>query len=449
MTLKNRIALFISILFTLLFGVVSFIIVSMSSRFRQEEFKARLEEKALSTVKLLLDVKEIDNQLLKIIDQNSINKLYNEKTLVFDSEYKLIYSSLDDAKIKWTQSDLEYLKQHKTFFKKEGDYEIYGVFYDTNNQDYYALISADDSSGKRKQEYLMFLIIVASVLFTLLAWILTFYTVKRLLLPLDELHKNISQINENNLATRIQTNIKSKNEIDLIGVEFNLMMDRIEEAYQKQKDFTSQASHELRTPLARISALVENELNIPENTSKPFLYSVLQNVKQIRDLIHSLLILSRVEARSSAIVELTRVDEVIYNSIEKIHTEYKDFKVNFEIINSEHIEELLQIKGNQPLFEIVFYNLLKNAYDYSDNAQANILVKQNNNKLEIIITNSGATLSEEEQKKLFQPFSRGHNSRNKPGLGLGLRIAHRILSVYNYTIRYSAGDSFNEFLISF
>lgn len=449
MTLKNRIALFISILFTLLFGVVSFIIVSMSSRFRQEEFKARLEEKALSTVKILLEVKEIDKQLLKIIDQNSINKLYNEKTLVFDSEYKLIYSSLDDAKIKWTQSDLEYLKRHKTFFKKEGDYEIYGVFYDTNNQDYYALISADDSSGKRKQEYLMFLIIVASALFTLLAWILTFYTVKRLLLPLDELHKNISQINENNLATRIHTNTKSKNEIDLIGVEFNLMMDRIEEAYQKQKDFTSQASHELRTPLARISALVENELNIPENTSKPFLYSVLQNVKQIRDLIHSLLILSRVEARNSAIVELTRVDEVIYNSIEKIHTEHNDFKVNFEIVNSEHIEELLQIKGNQPLFEIVFYNLLKNAYDYSDNAQATILVKQNNNKLEIIITNSGATLSEEEQKKLFQPFSRGHNSRNKPGLGLGLRIAHRILSVYNYTIRYSAGDSFNEFLISF
>jgi two-component system sensor histidine kinase ArlS len=449
MTLKKRIALFISLLFTLLFGVVCFIIVSMFSDFRQEEFKERLEEKALSTIKLLTEVKEVDNQLLKIIDQNSINKLYNEKTLVFDGNYHLIYSSLDDTKISWTKSDLDFLKLHKTFFKKEGDNEIYGVFHDTKNMDYYALISANDSSGKRKQEYLMYLTIAAYILFTLLAWLLTFYTIKKLLMPLDRLHSNISQINEYSLATRIQANEKSENEIDLIGIEFNLMMNRIEDAYQKQKDFTAHASHELRTPLARISALVENELNTEEYKNKNFLYSVFHNVKQITDLIHSLLILSKVEARNSSIMEVARIDEAIYNSIEKIHAEFKNFKVNFEIVNSENIEELLQVNSNQGLLEIVFFNLLSNAYQYSDNAQAAVQVKQCNDQLQVIISNTGPTLSAEEQKKLFQPFSRGSNSKNKPGLGLGLRIAHRILSVYNYEIRYRAGLGLNEFLIFF
>ena len=98
--------MFISILFTLLFGVVSAIIIVLFANFRKEEFKDRLEEKALTTVKLLLVVKEVDYQMLKIIDHNTINKLYNEKVLVFDRNLGLIYSSLDDTKIDWRPSDL-------------------------------------------------------------------------------------------------------------------------------------------------------------------------------------------------------------------------------------------------------------------------------------------------------------------------------------------------------
>jgi two-component system sensor histidine kinase ArlS len=449
MTLKKRIALFISLLFTLLFGVVCFIIVSMFSNFRKEEFEERLEEKALSTIKLLVDIQEVDNQMLKIIDQNSINKLYNEKTLVFDSDYKLLYSSLDDTKISWTKSDLDYLKQHKTFFKLDGENEIYGVFYDTNNTDYYALISANDSSGKRKLEFLFYLIIIVYAAFTVLTWMLTFYTIKRLLVPLDQLHTNISQINEYSLATRIQTNEKTQNEIDLIGIEFNLMMDRIEHAYQKQKEFTAQASHELRTPLARISGLIENELNLTDTKNKSLLNSVLQNVNQINELINSLLILSKVEAKNNQVTELARVDEAIYSSIEKTHSENKNFKINFEIVNSQNLENLLQVKSNQALLEIVFSNLLKNAYQYSNTMQASVKVQEKDGRLQVTISNTGETLTKEEQKKLFEPFSRGNNSKNKQGLGLGLRITHRILSVYNFTISYQASPNLNEFIIVF
>ena len=449
MTLKNRIAIFISILFTVLFGIVSIIIVSLFAEFRQEEFRQRLEEKALSTVKLLLEVKEIDYQLLKVIDRNSINELYDEKTLVFDSSYKLIYSSLDDTRINWTRKNLDYLKKHKAFFKRDGDNEIYGVFYDTQSRDYYALISANDSSGKRKLQYLIYLITIAYFLFTLLAWLLTFYTVKRLLVPLSNLNHNISAITESNLAKRLPVTSTDSKEISLLASEFNQMMDRIENAYQSQKDFTAQASHELRTPLARLTALLENKLLSANDEGKVFLQTMLSNVNQLNELISSLLIVSKAELRSASQHETARVDEVLYNAIEKIHAEHRGFKINLALVQSDGLEDLLTVNGNSALLEIVFVNLLRNAYQYSDNKQVEIVLKQDNQVLQAVISNTGTGLSEVEQQRLFEPFARGANAQGKQGLGLGLRIVHRILGIYGYSIIYQTASNQNEFTISF
>ncbi|MDP5138869.1 MAG: hypothetical protein NWP83_00185 [Spirosomaceae bacterium] len=72
MTIKSKISFYISTVFTLLFGVVCLFIITLFADFRMQEFEARLNEKALTAVKLLLDVKEVDERLLKIIDQNTI-----------------------------------------------------------------------------------------------------------------------------------------------------------------------------------------------------------------------------------------------------------------------------------------------------------------------------------------------------------------------------------------
>jgi two-component system, OmpR family, sensor histidine kinase ArlS len=449
MTLKLRTSIFISVVFTILFGIVSTIIVVLFSNYRKEEFKERLEEKAMTTIKLLIEVKEVDNQLLKVIDQNSINQLYNEKTLVFDSDYKLIYSSLDDTKINWHKSDLEFLKKHKSFFKKDGENEIYGVFYDSNSKDYFALISANDNFGNRKLSYLIYLLLGAYVIFTTATWLLTFYVVKRQVAPLDYFLKNISSINEHNLESRLQINNASKNEIDLIGKEFNFMMNRIEAAYQKQKEFTAQASHELRTPLARISAQLENQQLVAKAMDKVFFKGILADVNQLNELLNSLLILSKAESQTQRINETARVDEAIYNSIEKTHKQFSDFKVNLSISNDDSIENLLIQKCNQQLLEIAISNLLKNAYLYSDNQQVNIEIKQLSQQLVVVMSNTGETLSKEEEPNLFQSFMRGANAQHKTGFGLGLKIVARILNAYHYKISYRSEPRLNQFIIVF
>lgn len=441
MTLKNRISLLVSLLFTILFGLASTLIFVLYSNFRKEEFRDRLEIKALSNIKLLVNVKQVDNQLLKMIDQNSINKLYDEKTLVFDSNYKLIYSSIDDAKINWSIDDLKYLKKNKTFFKQQGDYEVYGVFYDTKDKDFYALITATDDYGKRKLLFLRYTLVISYIFFTCLCWVLTSFMVKKAMSPLGLFHQKIRKINENNLDTRIASK-NNKNEIDLIANEFNFMMDRIEISYQKQKEFTAHASHELRTPLSRITAKIENTIT-DDTTSvkgKTFLKSILLDVNQLTELINSLLVLSKIDNKNQEHNDVQRMDEILFSAIENLNNSFPDFVILFEMEENDNLDTALEIKGNKNLLEIALSNILKNACVYSDNKQAKVKFSIENDHLIISISNTGQTLSESEQKNLFQPFMRGKNAKGTNGFGLGLRIVQRILNLHNSSITYSTPD---------
>jgi len=451
MTLKNRISLLVSLLFTILFGLASTVIFVLYSNFRKEEFRDRLEIKALSNIKLLVNVKEVDDQLLKMIDQNSINKLYDEKTLVFDSHYKLIYSSIDDAKITWSIDDLKYLKKHKTFFKQQGNYEVYGVFYDTKDKDFYALISATDEYGKRKLLFLRYTLVASYIFFTFVCWILTSFMVKKAMSPLNLFHQKIKKINENNLDTRIESK-SNKNEIDLIANEFNYMMDRIEISYQKQKEFTAHASHELRTPLSRITSKIENTVADSKTTTenKSFLKTILSDVNQLTELINSLLILSKIEDKNHQKNEVHRMDEILFSAIENLNKSFRDFVILFEMEESDNLDSVLEIKGNKNLLEIALSNVLKNACVYSDNKQAKVKISTENNHLLITISNTGKTLSEDEQKNLFQPFMRGENSKGTSGFGLGLRIVQRILTLHKANITYSVSEeNTNSFQLTF
>lgn len=451
MTLKNRILFLVSSLFTILFGLASTLIFVLYSNYRKEEFRERLEIKALSNIKLLVNVKRIDNQLLKIIDQNSINKLYDEKTLVFDSNFKLIYSSIDDAKINWSIDDLKYLKKHQTFFKQQGDYEVYGVFYDTNDKDFYALISATDDYGKRKLVFLRYTLIISYLFFTVICWITTSFLVKKAMNPLGRFHQKIKNINENNLDTRIESK-SNKNEIALIANEFNFMMDRIEVSYEKQKEFTANASHELRTPLSRITSQIENEVADPETNfkSKTFLNTILSDVNQLTELISSLLILSKIDNQKKDNLQSNRMDEILFSAIEKLNATFPDFVILFEMEENDNLDTALEIKGNKNLLEIALSNVLKNACVYSDNKQAKIKISTKDNNLIIAISNTGKTIHKTEQKNLFQPFMRGKNATGTAGFGLGLRIVKRILTLHNATIIYSIPrESTNLFQLIF
>jgi two-component system, OmpR family, sensor histidine kinase ArlS len=438
MNLKQRFSIIFSLLFSALLGVVLLMIFSLFSQFRKEDFEERLQEKAITSIKLLVEVKEVDYQLLKIIDRNTIHKLYNEKILIFNDSLDLIYSSIDDAVISWDLDDLKYLRDNKTFFKRSNEYDVYGMYYDSNEKDYFALVTAEDKYGNRKLDYLKYLLLGAFFVGATTVWILSFYLSKKSLLPLDIVRERIQQITDNNLNIRLPASGK-KDEIDMLSGSFNQMLDRIEGSYKRQREFASNASHELRTPITRIVTQLENVVH--EKSLSPEARQTLRSISgdtyQLSDVVTSLLILSRIdEKKGLGSFQKVRLDESVFACSQKLSRIYPDYKLHFEIENNTSQEISLEIEGDEVLLGIAITNLLKNAYLYSDNQQVLCTLRTNTDTIELVLVNSGETPSESELTRLFQAFKRGSNTDNKPGSGLGLGIVQRILQYHGASITY-------------
>src|SRR6187402_1491546 len=111
MKLQNKIIVSFSLAFSIVLGIALLGTYLLMSINREQEFLLRLKDKTTTTYKLLLEVKEIDHDILQTLDRNTINNLYDEKILLFDSTGKNIYSSVDDIKILFPLEIIEQLKQ--------------------------------------------------------------------------------------------------------------------------------------------------------------------------------------------------------------------------------------------------------------------------------------------------------------------------------------------------
>jgi sensor histidine kinase regulating citrate/malate metabolism len=83
-SLRVRFAIGFSILFTIFLAIALSIVYFSFADFRKEEFYKRIKDRALTTFKFLVEVDQIDLELLKVIDRNTLNSLYNEKVIIFE-----------------------------------------------------------------------------------------------------------------------------------------------------------------------------------------------------------------------------------------------------------------------------------------------------------------------------------------------------------------------------
>jgi signal transduction histidine kinase len=269
---------------------------------------------------------------------------------------------------------------------------------------------------------------------------------------MDRLREKVQEITFQNLNNPIQFENK-KDEISALASAFNHMLERIDKAYKRQREFTGNASHELRTPIARIGTQVENLLTEKtlDSQFKNSLKSVHEDVYHLSDVVTSLLILSRLdEGVKTDNFKPVRIDEIIFDIADKLVKIWPDFKLQFDIKNKTNDELIFDVNGDDTLLKIAMTNLFKNAYTYSDNHQVKVTYELTENTQIIQVFNSGEVPSFKDNSPMFQAFSRGSNSYDKPGSGLGLRIIQRILSYHQAGISFkNPGQNQNLFEVKF
>lgn len=452
MSLKRKIALTLSISFSILVGIVMVIIYILFNDFRREEFKERFVQRLEFTSHFILRSKDFEEEAPIFFNENSDNILLNEKILIFNENKELIYSTIKDQKVTWDSKLLDELDRKKSVFTEKTFPEIYAAKRNINGENYYILTSAYDTNGKSKLAYLKYLLITAYITSILLIGFFSYYFMGKFLHPLEQLNQEVSEITAHKLNTQIPVK-DSKDEISILAQSFNTMIIRLNDIFQSQKDFTASASHEIRTPITRMAFQIENLIKLEDHspTTLSALQQMLKDVYVLSDLTNSLLLLTKFDKENiQSIYEEVRIDEVVFESFDRVKKSFLNLKMNFNIAETSLEDALLTIKGVQSLLIIVFINLLKNAAIYSETEEVNVLLTEDKNVIVIDVVSFGQTIPEKEQPKLFEAFTRGNNSQNISGSGLGLRIVKRILEYHGAKIIYTSyKNNTNTFSITF
>jgi len=171
MNLKNKIALNVSLLFSVFLGAVLFIIYLFFAEFRKEEFTDILKDRIYTVANYFTGGRdEAEVQNLELITSTPTYAIQKEEILVFSKEFELVYSSVIDMEVDWSNEDLRALRDHGMIYRRENDSEIYGE--KINGR--YFMIESEDILGKEKLDYLSTVMLIVFFTGSALVWILSF-----------------------------------------------------------------------------------------------------------------------------------------------------------------------------------------------------------------------------------------------------------------------------------
>ena len=220
----------------------------------------------------------------------------------------------------------------------------------------------------------------------------------------------------------------------------------VEETFEKQKQFISDASHELKTPLAVIEAnadVLENEVQ-----DNKWIKYIQNEIESMNKLINELLMLAKIEnidsIRETKQINLSKELEIIVSMFESMAYE-KDVTIKNDI------KENIMLNASKEDIEHIASTLIDNAIKHTE-PKKQVIVELNKEKNDIIIQvkNYGEPIPEEEREKIFERFYRIDKSRNRKEkrYGLGLAIAKSTVEKYNGKIEVSYKEHFTIFKVN-
>jgi two-component system sensor histidine kinase ArlS len=252
---------------------------------------------------------------------------------------------------------------------------------------------------------------------------------RQLLKPIEEIATTVDDISATNIEKRLPE-LSVNDEWNKLSVTFNNLLHRLQESFEIQGRFISNASHELSTPLT--SVINQIDVTLRKNRTNEEYLKVLQSVQSdaqhMTDLTQQLLVLARTSRGGALPTMGIRIDEVIMELpglLKKISPNYSA-QVFFDELPDN--EQLSMVEGNYELLLSAFQNISRRTgvnihliiwsiFHY------HLLMAGSLFYLPIRQRATGSI----EMETIFQPFQRGENATGAPGYGLGLSLTRRII----------------------
>jgi signal transduction histidine kinase len=231
-----------------------------------------------------------------------------------------------------------------------------------------------------------------------------------------------------------------KDEWFYLSDTLNSLLNRLQESFDLQKRFISNASHELSTPLTSISSQLEVSLQRERDAAeyREVMKSVHQDVLQMSKLTRTLLDFAKAAGTRAGIeIKLFRIDEVLLRLPAEIDKISHTCSLSFGFDSMPDEENKLLVYGNEELLFTAIKNIVINACKYSDGT-AIVKLGVEEELIQISVEDNGTGIPENELQHIFQPFYRVDDKKEKDGFGLGLSLASQIIKLHKGEIKVAS-----------
>jgi signal transduction histidine kinase len=436
--IRNKITLIFVILTASMLACIFTVIYFLSYQYSESEFFERLAERSLIVGQSSFEQDELSAHLYDEIRDKYLRGLPGEKESIFeiDTARRTIISGFDNEQ--FSDTFFETIFRNKYAQEKTGEVYHAGLLYLDNQGNFIVVVSASNPRGRAKMQNLRDTLVVSYLAALLLLFVFGRFFSGKVLDPIAAITAKARKISGSNLHLRISAGNES-DELAELARTFNSMLDRLEQDFENQTNFISNASHELKNPLTAILGEIEivqlKDRSIDEY--KHALDTIAKEAQRIDDLVGSLLELARadqdhmrLDQDGALVVELM---DHVFQDAARLHPDTPlHCDVDVESMRSA------RIPGNTQLLRVAFWNIVDNACKFSGNEPVHIHVAHSDTSVDIIVIDRGMGIPSADLAHVEETLYRAPNTRGYQGFGIGLALARRIVQLHQGSLLISS-----------
>jgi signal transduction histidine kinase len=441
MKIQHRITLIFVLFTVLIILVVNGIEYYFADQNAFEDFYKRLEIRAIVAAKIRFEQGDMAKSAYEEVRQEYLERLPYEK------DYILPIDSLEQSKqaaglMLPSSFYTEALQRGSARYRDANNLHL-GYLYSVGDKKYLVVISAVNQFINTYLHNLRTIIIFSVISSAILSAVIGLWFSKLILKPVRTITQRMQEISVTQLHLRLDAGT-GRDEISELSDTFNNMLDRLETAFETQKNFISNASHELNTPLTTI--IGESEFALSKKRTQTeyekSLAVILYEAERLRTITSSLLQLAQTgfNGKNQEFSQL-RADEIIYTVLRTVENILPESNVQINAALMPEDQSKLVIAGNAQLLEIAFVNMVLNGCKYSMNQPVNITLAATHKKVIIIIEDQGIGIPDQEIAYIYEPFFRASNTTRFNGYGIGLPLARNIIRMHNGTLQVTSEEN--------
>lgn len=409
--------------------VISAIVINQNHETNMEAERQSLVQNLRAVERNLTNVDEsYGKQIIQLLS-NSYNKkgihiLYYNNNVEFDNSEIIDSSTMEYNNVQESQ----YYVEEKII--NNGNYII--ATSKLGDGRYISIEKNINSIYQKRKDLInncLYILGISLILIALIAYVIS----KTLTRPLTRMQKEMKKLSKGNFNINLK---EGHDEFGKLAKNFNNMSKELEkrnnelvESANSKQLFIDNLSHEMNTPLTSIQGYAElmQKANLNDEQKQKYLKYIQDEGKRIQDMYKKLLLLSY-KKNSDFEKKEVEMNEVFAEIDDTFKERMKDAKIEL-IINNQ----LDYISGDETLIIMSISNLIKNAMNVSDkNTKIMVNAFSMNNKKYVQVVDQGPGISEENIKKITEPFYRVDKvrSRKNGGAGLGLSICKSIMDMH-------------------